>query len=688
MKKKLLSALAIILALSTQSFGQYYVNSYINEGKNPGGLNQDNEYPVGGGISAGWTTRINTAPAIPAYSAPIRLPFTFNFNGNDYDSIKIGTSGIVTFSIADPKIPTYSNHALPHVNVPDNSICILGLSPVWASGAQYSKAITKQFGTAPNRQFWIAFNSYGAPSMGNNGFTAWAVVLEESSNKVFIVDQRTSSPTTITLSAGIQIDASSAVQIANTNRLRSYSIGANPLPDDNTFYELIQGVQPEGSLRVKDVVIDPYLVLGNAPYTVRASIQNMGSTPLSNLKASYRINGGAWVEQVVNLTLAPGNITQVNHPIQWNPGTIGSFAIDFMVTMPNGLIDPVTEDDMASRNVQVVDTFLTRRMLIEGFSSSTCPPCRPGNEQMKTITNQMNNQHFAFIKYQYNFPGTGDPYFTQECAQRGAYYGGISGVPATFLDGGPSFNPNSATLAQFQTAQSKPSFVKIEGSASLQWKNKVNVSVAVTPFIDLPAGVKLHMAIVEKRTELNVKTNGETEFTNVLKKFVNGTAGQTLPALTKRQVHNANGSYTFNGGFRLPLDGQAGNIINWNSEHSIEDFSNLSVVVFLQNDATKEVLQTQVIDVAMNLSVVNPSTESPLVVYPNPTDDKVNISMPNLGFSKLVLRNLQGQIVYSQSFESAVSAHSFDAQSLSAGVYTISVETQHGVATHKLVVAK
>lgn len=688
MKKKLLSIVVILMAMSTQSFGQYYVNSYINEGKNPGGLNQDNEYPVGGGISPGWTTRINNAPTTPAYSTPIRLPFTFNFNGSDYDSIKIGTSGIVTFSINDPKIPTYSNHTLPHANVPDNSICILGLSPVWASGAQYAKAITKQFGTAPNRQFWIAFNSYGAPSMGNNGFTAWAVVLEESTNNVYIVDQRTSSPTTITVSAGIQIDATTAIQIGNTNRLRSYSIGSNPLPDDNTYYEMIQGVQPEGSARVKDLIVEPYLVLGNAPYTIRASIQNMGSASLSNIKASYRVNGGAWVEQVVNVTVAPGNSAQINHPIQWNPGVIGSYALDFMVTMPNGLIDPVTNDDMVSKTVQVVDTFLTRRMLIEGFSSSTCPPCRPGNEQMKTITGQMNSQHYAFIKYQYSFPGTGDPYFTQECAQRGTYYGGISGVPATFLDGGPSFNPNSATLAQFQSAQSKPSFVKIEGSANLQWKNKVNVAVSVTPYIDLPAGVKLHMAIVEKRTELNVKTNGETEFTNVLKKFVNGTTGQTLPAIAKRQTHNANGSYTFNGGFRLPLDAQAANIINWNIEHSIENFANLSVVVFLQNDATKEVLQSQVIDVAFNLSTTQPSTESPLVVYPNPADENVNISLPNDGFSKLVLRNLQGQIVYSQQFDSAVELHSIDTKSFSAGVYTISVETIHGVATHKLIVTK
>lgn len=52
----------VALAFAALSFGQYYVIPWPNAGMNPGNLNQDLEYPPGGGISAGWST-LTTGPS-------------------------------------------------------------------------------------------------------------------------------------------------------------------------------------------------------------------------------------------------------------------------------------------------------------------------------------------------------------------------------------------------------------------------------------------------------------------------------------------------------------------------------------------------------------------------------------------------------------------------------------------------
>lgn len=690
MKKKLLALAAVVLFLLPLANAQYFYNSYVNEGINPGGLNKDNEYPVGGGISTGWTTVLNSAPANPEYSSPIKLPFTFNFNGEDLDSIKIGTSGIVTFSINDPKIPTYSNHALPHANVPDKSICILGLSPVWASGAQFSKGITKTFGVTPNRQFWIAFNSYGAPSMGANGFTAWAIVLEETTNKIYIVDQRCSSPTTITISAGIQIDGSNATHINNTTSLRSNSISANPLPDDNSFYEFIQGTKPTNSARVKSIIFNEYNNNSDAPFTIKANIQNLGSENLSSIEASYKINDGSWITSNVNLpNILTNNSTQITHPTPFTPNELGAYTILFRVKKPNAGVDPFEDDDETSISIQVIDTFIVRRSLIESFSSSTCPPCRPGNIQLQSVTNQIPQNHYTYLKYQYNFPGTGDPYYTLEARDRGTFYGGVSSVPTTFIDGGAGFNPNSTTLVQVQGYQSVPSFVSIEASGFITWKDKINFDININPFIDLPAGIRLHVAIVERTTFKNIKNNGETEFHNVLKKFAYGAAGQSLPAIGKRTTHNVTGSYQVNGNYRLPANGQTANIINWNTEHSIENFHNLGLVIFLQNVQTKEILQSHLVDIEMNLSANQTELHKALIIYPNPANDYISVSFDKASQSDVIVRNIQGAIVSQTpfNFSGGNETYSLDTRNLANGVYTITVNSNGASVTKKIVIS-
>lgn len=64
MKKFLLVAAMLCAGLASQA-QYYYLPFTSNPGQNPGNLNNDGEYPVGGGLPAGWTTIGHQAPHRP-----------------------------------------------------------------------------------------------------------------------------------------------------------------------------------------------------------------------------------------------------------------------------------------------------------------------------------------------------------------------------------------------------------------------------------------------------------------------------------------------------------------------------------------------------------------------------------------------------------------------------------------------
>ncbi|MCR9173774.1 MAG: hypothetical protein NXI10_14825 [bacterium] len=69
-----------------------------------------------------------------------------------------------------------------------------------------------------------------------------------------------------------------------------------------------------------------------------------------------------------------------------------------------------------------------RVSVVETFTSSTCPPCNPGNQQLESVLgNGQNDNNTVSIKYQLDWPGNGDPYYTVEGGDRADGYG-VSGA--------------------------------------------------------------------------------------------------------------------------------------------------------------------------------------------------------------------------------------------------------------------
>jgi hypothetical protein len=607
MKKLLLALLTVAFGLTAQA--QYYHLSGASG--NPNNINQeDSEYPVSGGLPSTWSSILSAAQSAGTYSSTQSIPFNFLFNGDTVTTYRVSNTGILTFSQANTPANNSGGTAvsLASSNVPDSSICVLGIN-----GSGSNDAIAKAtFGTSPNRQHWVMFSSYSATGTSGSHWTYWSIVMEESTNNIYIVDQRTAAFTG-SLNLGVRV---SSTVIDSLNGVASQSTNAADR-SDNTHYTFIQGVQPDYEMGGVSLNVSPYLGLNTAPYTIEADFVNNGAQTLTSATFNYSIDGGTPVTSALSsLSIASGSTGTLSSGTNWNPSTTGSYELKAWLSGLNGSNnDQNTANDTVSLTVQVVTALTQRYPLYETFTSSTCAPCTPANTTMEAVFALNEGEHNS-IKYQMSWPGTGDPYYFSEGGDRRTFYG-INSVPRVEIDGGWDGNGNSLTQAVYDYYQNQPAFVQMSATWS-RWSKTIETDVTITPLADVSSNnLKLFAAIYSIRDTANVKTNGETEFFHVVKKLMPSSSGESLSALTSGSTVTKQLSYTFNGTYVLPPSAQSP--VNLSTNHTVEDFSNLGVILWIQDASTKEVLQS--VDATYTIGQFENSLAAQMKIYPNPTTD-------------------------------------------------------------------
>jgi len=227
-----------------------------------------------------------------------------------------------------------------------------------------------------------------------------------------------------------------------------------------------------------------------------------------------------------------------------------------------------------------------RYTFLEMFTSSTCPPCYQGNVNLHNMLNQNNAMggKYTLIKYQMSWPGTGDPYYTAEGGTRRNVYS-INSVPTLCMEGVKQSSYNNNMLLQ---AQAVPSYVEVYGNYNVVG-HTVSATIHVRSTMDITVGnsLKLYVAIVEKITKNNKKSNGEEVFYQVMKKFMPNASGIVLGNLTTCELVTHELTWEFKGNYRLPAN--ATEPINHEIEHSVENFNNLEVVAWVANTSNKQI---------------------------------------------------------------------------------------------------
>lgn len=344
-------------------------------------------------------------------------------------------------------------------------------------------------------------------------------------------------------------------------------------------------------------------------------------------------------------------------------------------------------------------TVVPKVPVYEIFSSSTCPPCKPANDHLSPIFEDFKDT-IVVVKYQMSWPGTGDPYFTDEGQSRRQFYA-VSGVPAVFR--------NSVNVAYSTISAST-----IESDLNLGTEMKMDLrymideeaqSVRVRARIEAlddfsDGGHRIFIPITERLTTANKKTNGENEFHNVFKKMLPDVTGDILIGEVEAgTVIEYDTTYVFQGDYRLPPN--ATDPIDHTTEHSVEEFDDLHVVMFMQSLADKSIYQGAIgvreyteanIDREWGAIRVYPQSieefnkNKGFTVFPNPSNDILNVVFANqVEVERLRVTNILGDVVMEQG-GGADQLFQLSTSQLIDGVYTVEIFTESGVASKRFVV--
>lgn len=463
-------------------------------------------------------------------------------------------------------------------------------------------------------------------------------------------------------------------------------IQPNVIPGTNTLgvvynslqhigYNLDKLVLPQG-LSIVNSFTKPWLKVGETGI-VSANVYCSGKAPILSYDFHYKLDGVTFSKSITGANITNGyyNPSMLIHESTIATLSEGTHDLDIWFANING--NASINSDTLSMHIDVYPKVTQRIVLHEVFTSSTCNPCRPSNMLLDS-TFAKNPGKYTCVKYQMNWPSPGDPYFTLEGGVRRDYYG-VEGIPDLAADGdyyNGSLGAYTSSMLMMEYIQA--SFIDFEATFITDGDHLYTTTLKVSPLKTITGNNKLYVALVEKVTHMNMKTNGESSFYYVHKKFMTDVSGQSI-TLTEDQDVVVDLEYKFIGKYRLPFN--AGGPINHDVEHSVENFNNMMLVYWVQNYDTKNVLQSGQVDAPV-LSIEDyRNNNMDVKVYPNPSDGKINVYSEKL-FTNVKLVNMLGQVVYTMPV--TTNEYSFQISNLQPGIYVLQLQTEKGPISRKI----
>jgi hypothetical protein len=180
-----------------------------------------------------------------------------------------------------------------------------------------------------------------------------------------------------------------------------------------------------------------------------------------------------------------------------------------------------------------------RMVLVESFTSWTCPPCATNNPIMDAFLLSQDPERITGISYHMNWPAPGNDgfylYNPNDNNARRTYYS-VNSIPQAFMDGTINIQPtyNQGTLqSYFDSRKNILSPVTLIVTEST-YGDSLLVRVLLyceTPLVS--PTVTLQTAIVEKYKQYSSPpgTNGETVFRDIMRKMLPSASGTSIQLL-------------------------------------------------------------------------------------------------------------------------------------------------------------
>lgn len=311
------------------------------------------------------------------------------------------------------------------------------------------------------------------------------------------------------------------------------------------------------------------------PFDFTFNILNFGSSVINTLDVVYSIDGIDSETIVLDgLSIEFGQSVELSLPEKIQITEAGTYVMGIQVLKINGEDDGNTNNNSLIKNIEVKDGFWKTPMH-EIFTASTCPPCKSGNEILDGVLELYNPTLYSLVKYQTNFPGYGDPYYTKDVGRMMGLYS-VSSVPSLYVNLGGQY-PHDYTVEKFENYLALLSEIGLEINVKAIG-DSVFVNISIMSEKTQSSDLLIRLAVVEKITYDNIGSNGETEFHNVHMKFLSDWEGDRIGVL------------------------EAGKDVNLSYAESmfdtfVEEMDDLRVVAYVFKNNIYTILQSDMVDV-------------------------------------------------------------------------------------------
>ncbi len=697
--------MSIVIGFALNSHAQYYFNTYNPAGINPGGLNTDPEQPFGAtGVTAanGYTSIIPNGTTTLTWSPVQTIPFPFSFNGTPVTQYKVSNSGVLTFTTSATTVPPFANATIPSASIPDNSVMVWGLQQM----AGNDGVINKTHGTAPNRQHWINFASFSAPGASGSQWTYWGIVLEETTNNIYIVDLRTYL-TPLTLTMGIQLNSTTAYQISGAPNTPSYVTNGGSVsdPSDNVYYEFIQGTRPNDDIKLETTNVPTYAGAGTG-FTITGSIQNAGAATQSSVIINYSVNGGATQSHTVTgLSLASLASTNFSHSIPWVPSGPGNYSsVKVWTSLPAPKVDGNSTNDTLIYDVYIgTGNSVQRHAVLEEFTTAPCQFCPDGAYVVDQILASNPNVIGIGVHACFGTDAMTVPEASTICSTLGNNSAPMGMVDRVLFPGesSPAFsraNNMWATRANARAAQGAPVDITVTGSYTVG-QNFATVTVS-SSFVDypLPGNINVSIAVVEDSVTGSGSGYNQVNYYNTISGHPYFGAGNPIVGFVHRHVLRDIQPSTWGDNTVIP-----GNNIALNTAYSKTfnvplstawDLSKISLVAMVNySGATSgdyEILQAEEVKLLNLITSIDKQTVSnTLDIFPNPTSQEtyINFSLTSNEQVRLEVVDVTGKLMISENFGVMAKGKQqliVNAAQLENGFYFVNLRVGDDLITRKI----
>ena len=221
----------------------------------------------------------------------------------------------------------------------------------------------------------------------------------------------------------------------------------------------------------------------------------------------------------------------------------------------------------------------SQRILVEHFSNTDCAPCPEADAIIESVLQQKGVDSVAVLSYHPDFPDKQDPFYLTAPADNLTRYGYYNRPPLPYvvIDGvkpmAGTFNLEARFRSALAERAGKTPVATLDFRELIESHQEMNAlagSVHVEALQDLPAGVFLRLALIERDITLPIApgSNGQKHFFDVVRSL------RPSPE-----------------GFAISLARGQSAVFNFRFERKPEWRGDLHVVAFLQNNADRQVLQ-------------------------------------------------------------------------------------------------